>query len=89
MKIRDNTMSFPKRKVRDAFKRETEISSNWKTSVIKKCNGDNLSNIDSILNEYETLKKEIQSMYKEKGRAAIFRSELRWVEKGERPSKYC
>ena len=36
----------------------------------------------------EVLKTELQSIYEEKGRAAIFRSKCRWVEKGERPTKY-
>ena len=30
----------------------------------------------------------MQEIYEEKGRAAIFRSKCRWVEKGERPTKY-
>ena len=30
----------------------------------------------------------MQAIYEEKGRAAIFRSKCRWVEKGERPTKY-
>ena len=41
-----------------------------------------------ILKEFEDLKTELQSIYEEKGRAAIFRSKCRWVEKGERPTKY-
>ena len=30
----------------------------------------------------------MQAIYEGKGRAAIFRSKCRWVEKGERPTKY-
>ena len=30
----------------------------------------------------------MQAIYEEKGRAAIFRSKCRWVEKGEQPTKY-
>jgi len=54
----------------------------------KICNSDNLSNIDDILNEYESLKIEMQTRYEEKGCMAIFRSKYRWVEKGERPTRY-
>ena len=30
----------------------------------------------------------MQTIYEEKGRAVIFRSKCRWVEKGKRPTKY-
>lgn len=88
MEIRDHTVSFTKRKARAAFKRETEISKRLEELDYRICNSDNLSNIDDILNEYESLKIEMQAIYEEKGRAAIFRSKCRWVEKGERPTKY-
>ena len=88
MEIRDHTVSFAKRKARDVFKRESEISKQLEELDHKICNSDNLSNIDDILNEYESLKIEMQTIYEEKGRAAIFRSKWRWVEKGERPTKY-
>jgi len=52
------------------------------------CDNFNSPDIARILKEYEDLKTELQYIYEEKGRAAIFRSKLRWVEKGERPTKY-
>ena len=88
MEIRDHTVSFAKRKARAAFKREIEISKHLEELDYKICNSDNLSNIDDILNGYENLKIEMQAIYEEKGRAAIFLSKCRWVEKGERPTKY-
>ena len=90
MEIRDHTVSFAKRKARATFKRETEISKQLEELDYKICNSDNLSkyHIYDILNEYENLKIEIQAIYEVKGRAAIFRSKCRWVEKGERPTKY-
>ena len=44
--------------------------------------------IDQVLKEFDDLKTELQSLYDKKGKAAIFRSKCRWVEKGERPTKY-
>ena len=73
---------------RTAFKRETEISKRLEELDYRICNSDNLSNIDDILNEYESLKIEMQAIYEEKGGVAIFRSKCQWVEKGERPTKY-
>jgi len=52
------------------------------------CDNFNTPDIARILKEYEDLKTELQSIYEEKGRAAIFRSKCLWVEKGERPTKY-
>ena len=37
----------------------------------------------NILSVYEKLKKELQEIYEEKGRGAIFRSKARWTENGE------
>jgi len=72
MEIRDHTVSVAKRKARDAFKRESEISKQLEELDYKICNSDNLSNIDDISNEYKSLKIEMQTIYEEKGRAAIF-----------------
>ena len=52
------------------------------------CNNFNSPDIDNVLKEYEILKTELQSIYDHKGKAAIFRSKCRWVENGERPTKY-
>ena len=88
MEIRDHTMSFAKGKARAAFRRETEISKQLEELDYKICNSDNLSNIDDTLNEYESLKNEMQAIYEKKGHATIFRSKCRWVETGERPTTY-
>ena len=48
----------------------------------------NSPGIDPVLNEYDNLKAELQSIYEKKGRSAIFRSKYRWVEESERPTKY-
>ena len=42
----------------------------------------------NILLEYEKLKKELQEIYEEKGRGAIFRSKARWIGNGEKPTKF-
>ena len=42
----------------------------------------------SELSELEKLKKELQHWYDKKGEGAMFRSKLRWVEQGEKPTKY-
>ena len=34
------------------------------------------------------MKSELKSIYEEKGRQAMFRAKCRWIENGERPTKY-
>jgi len=52
------------------------------------CDNFNSPDITRILKEYEDLKTERQSVYEEKGKAAIFGSKCHWVEKGKCPTKY-
>ena len=52
------------------------------------CNNFYSSEIDLVLKEFDNLKTELQSIYDKKGMAAIFRSKCRWIEMGERPTKY-
>ena len=52
------------------------------------CNNLYSSEIDLVLKEFDNLKTELQSIYDKKGMAAIFRSNCRWIEMGERPTKY-
>ena len=43
--------------------------------------------MEFLNNNYDDLKKELQHQYENKGKAAIFRSKCRWVEKGEKATK--
>ena len=52
------------------------------------CNSNDLQNIEDTLNEYDALKAGVNTIYEQKGKAAMFRSKFRWIEKGERPTKY-
>ena len=48
---------------------------------------ENLLNGD-ILMEFENLKNELTEIYSIKGKQAMFRSRTRWIENGEKPTKY-
>ena len=52
------------------------------------CNNFHAPDIDQVLNEFDDLKTEVQTIYTKKGNVAISRSKCRWVEKGERSTKY-
>ena len=70
------------------FLREDEIQKRMEELDQIICNSNDLQNIEDTLNEYDALKAEVNTIYEQKGKAAMFRSKCRWIEKGERPTKY-
>ena len=48
----------------------------------------NEEQISAEITEYDNLKTELQRIYEAKGKGAILRSKVRWVEQGEKPTKY-
>ena len=87
MEIRSATITYSKNK--------SKSIRNWEQELIRKldhldgtiCNNFSSPHIDGVLQEYNELKTELQSIYEEKGKQAIFRAKSRWVENGERPAK--
>ena len=88
MEIRSVTIAFTKGKCKLINKRESEVTKLLDDLDVKICQINDLQNIDSELKIYEDLKKELQTIYENKGKAAMFRSKCRWLEKGERPTSY-
>ncbi|KAL9964737.1 hypothetical protein ACROYT_G028417 [Oculina patagonica] len=88
MEIREQSILFAKQKSRDLSQREKEISKRLDYLDNNICNDTNLLNVSNTLNEFEALKTELHSIYDRKGKAAMFRSKCRWIEKGEKPTKY-
>ena len=82
IKIGDDLLS---KRIRN---REQDIL--WKLDLLDNtiCNNFSSPDIDNTLQEYENLKFELKSIYEEKGKQAKFRAKCRWVENGERPTKY-
>ena len=88
MEFRSTTISYSKNKSKLTQVREKEVKSRLEELDRIICNNFNSPGIDPVLNEYDYLKAELQSIYEKKGRSAIFRSKCRWVKEGERPTKY-
>ena len=86
MEIRSETIRYSKGKSKELKKQEIVIQGRIEELDSKICNEVCLD--QNILSEYEKLKKELQEIYEEKGRGAIFRSKARWTENGEKPTKY-
>ena len=85
MEIRAETIRYSKTK---RFNMKTrEIAIQLKLELDRKiCNYTNLN--DEILKEFEALKNELNEIYSTKGKEAMFRSKVKWVEQGEKPTKY-
>ena len=49
----------------------------------------NFTNLnDEFLTEFEARKNELNEIYSTKRKEAMFRSKVKWVEQGEKPTKY-
>ena len=88
MEIRSATITYSKNKSKSIRNREQELVRKLHHLDGIICNNFSSPHIDGVLREYDELKTELQSIYEEKGKQAIFRAKCRWVEHGERPTKY-
>lgn len=84
MEIRTLTISYSKHKAKQRRNRETELQNRLEVldRIISNCAN------STQLEEYDCLKIELNRVYEAKGKGAIFRSKIRWVEQGEKPTKY-
>ena len=88
MEIRSATICYSKNKIKRIRNREQELIRQLDQLDDIICNNFSSPDIDGVLREYDELKTELQSIYEEKGKQAMFRAKCRWVENGERPTKY-
>ena len=86
MEIRAKTIGYSKTKRLNMKTREVAIQFKLEELDRKICNDTNLSG--EILTEFEALKSELNEIYSTKGKEAMFRSKVKWVEEGEKPTKY-
>ena len=88
MEIRSGPIVFSKSKARRISNRELELRHRIDQLDVIICDNFSSPYIDGVLREYEELKTELKSVYEEKGKQAMFRAKCRWIENGERPTKY-
>jgi len=86
--ITSATISFSKSKAKCISSREQELRR--RIDQLDVIISDNFSSpyIDGVPREYDGLKTELKSIYEEKREQAMFRAKCRWIENGERPTKY-
>ena len=88
MEIRSVTIAFSKSKAKCVSNREQELTRRIDQLDAVICDNFSSPYIDGVLREYDELKTELKSIYEEKGKQAMFRAKCRWIENGERPTKY-
>ena len=88
MEIRNTTISYTKHKAKMSRDRAKDIRQQLEQLDEIICKDFFASDINQVLQCYESLKSELQSLYEDKGKHAMFRAKCRWVENGERPTKY-
>ena len=86
MEVRAKTISFSKRR-RLEFKQKDIKLQNEIDKLNRKICADNCLDT-ALLNTYEEAKKQLKEIYDLKGKEAMFRSKVRRVEQGEKPTKY-
>ena len=86
MEIRSTTIAYSKKKKFNLRNRETIIQRKLEELDTEICSNQNLDG--DILMEFENLKNELTEIYSVKGKEAMFRSRTRWIENGEKPTKY-
>ena len=88
MEIRNTTISYAKHKAKMSRDRTKDIRQQLEQLDDTICNDFFSPNLNQVLQQYDNLKCELQSLYEDEGKHAMFRAKCRWVEKGERPTKY-
>ena len=88
MEIRSATIAFSKKKAKSISNREQELKRRIDQLDVIICDNFSSPYIVGVLREYDDLKTELKSICEEKGKQAMFRAKCRWIENGERPTKY-
>ena len=86
MELRAKTISYSKKKRAEVKKRGIILQHNLDELDYKICNDADLD--PHILDQYEAEQNELNYLYELKGKQAIFRPKVKWIEQGEKPTKY-
>ena len=86
MEVRSKTIQYSKSRRLNSKRKEIELQEEIQKLDQQIC--DNQYFNQNLLNKYELAKKELKDMYNSKGEEVMFRSNARWFEKGEKPTKY-
>jgi len=88
MEIRAKTIKFSKSKRSELKKRELTLQTELEELDRKICNSTYMDLDQDVLEAYDAAKEELKEIYDLRGKEAIFRSKTKWIEEGEKPTKY-
>ena len=89
MEIRAKTIKFSKSKRSELKKRELTLQTELEELDRKICNRTtNMDQDQDVLKAYDAAKGELKEIYNLRCKEAIFRSRAKWIEEGEKPTKY-
>ena len=86
MELRSKTIGYSKEKRCKLRNKEEVLQKELQELDSKVCNGDYFD--QDILEKFETAKEELKRLHEVRGKEAMFRSKMKLVEQGEKPTKY-
>ena len=86
MEIKGLTIPYSKNKARKMRQTEGELEKRLELLNEKFDHGEDTT--ESERKEYEHLKTELRHIYEKRAQGAIFCSKVRWIQEGEKPTKY-
>ena len=86
MELRSKTIKYSKQKRREIKDIEITLQTRLQDLDKKICNSNILDK--EILDSYEAAKEELKRIHELRGHEATFRSKMKWIEQGEKPTKY-
>ena len=86
MELCSKTIAYSKEKICKLRNREEVLQKEIQELDSIIFNGDYFD--QDILEKFETAKEELKRLHEVRGKEAMFRSKMKWVEQGEKPTKY-
>ena len=86
MELRARTIGYSKEKRCKLRNKEEALQKELQEIDFKICNGNYFE--QDILEKFEADKEELKRLYEIRGKEAMFKSKMKWVEQGEKPTKY-
>ena len=86
VQLRSKTIKYSKRKRREIKDIEITLQTRLQDLDNKICNSNILDK--EILDSYEAPKEELKRRHELRGHEAMFRSKMKWIERGEKLTKY-
>ena len=88
MELRGLTISFAKNKAKNLRQNEMDLQKRLRGLDQIISSGGNSAQVNNSKAKYNQLKQELNLIYENQGKGSIVRSKARWIEQGEKPTKY-